>query len=320
MKICLALQRLSIMFLVALIMACSAEPDEALRIGTNQWLGYEPLYLARDQGYFNNAHITLIELPSTTDVLRAFRRQQINIAAVTLDEALQLAQTEPDLRIFLVLDISNGADKVMAIAPVTTLSEIKGHCILAENTALGAFMLYHLLHAASLTKNDITVHSATVDQHLSTALSGICPVIVTFEPTASQLAEKGWQVLFSSEQIPGQIVDVLVTRQKTLKRAKHNLSILLAAHWRALNDINTHPNTAYAAIAQRLNMKTRAVASAYQGLILPDQYYNQQLFNTQALINTTQQLRQVMMDAHLLQSRPDIRKLITAELVTQDKE
>jgi hypothetical protein len=39
--------------LLAALFGCMREPEPALRIGTNVWIGSEPLYLARELGHLD---------------------------------------------------------------------------------------------------------------------------------------------------------------------------------------------------------------------------------------------------------------------------
>jgi len=71
---------------------CGVEPAPPLRIGTNVWPGYEPLYLARELGYLDPRSVHLVEYPSASEVIRAFRNHAIEAAALTFDEVLLLTQ------------------------------------------------------------------------------------------------------------------------------------------------------------------------------------------------------------------------------------
>jgi NitT/TauT family transport system substrate-binding protein len=49
---------------VAIALAsCMRPPETALRIGTNVWIGSEPLYLARELGNLDPAVVQLVEYP-----------------------------------------------------------------------------------------------------------------------------------------------------------------------------------------------------------------------------------------------------------------
>ena len=92
------------------------EPEPALRIGTNVWIGSEPLYLARELGRLDPATVQLVEYPSASEVLRAFRNQAIDGMVISLDELFGLAVDGFQPRIILVVDVSHGADVVVGRA------------------------------------------------------------------------------------------------------------------------------------------------------------------------------------------------------------
>lgn len=300
------------------VSACTPPQQDVLRVGTNQWIGYETLYLARDLGFHNSTTIKLKELTSTTETLRAFKRGQLDVAALTLDEALFLAQTEPDLRIFLVMDISHGADKVIAIKSIQQLSDLKGKTISIERSALGAYLLHNLLEAAQLKLEDITVDSATVDQHFDRMTRGISDAVITFDPVASSLSRLGYRSIFDSSQIPNKIVDVLVTKQSVIDQQPHNISALVSAQWQSLAYIQNNPDSAYQKIASRLHIDVTDLADSYKMLKLPEQTQNQQLLspeNASGLAPTLSELSTVLLNIKLLETKPRLERLITDEFV-----
>ena len=68
--------------------------DQPIRIGTNVWPGYEPLYLARSlQDWQQDGDIVLVEYPSSTEVIRAFRNRAIESAAELAQRATQWVET-----------------------------------------------------------------------------------------------------------------------------------------------------------------------------------------------------------------------------------
>ena len=65
---------------------CVPGQERVLRIGTNVWIGSEPLYLARELGHLDPNTVQLVEYPSASEVLRAFRNQAIDGMVISLDE------------------------------------------------------------------------------------------------------------------------------------------------------------------------------------------------------------------------------------------
>ena len=91
--------RLIAAMLLMLLASCDKTPSPPLVFGASVWPGYEPVYLAREQGYFAAANLRLAEYGNAAEVKQAFRKHELHLVAVTLDEALQLLRDIPDLKI-----------------------------------------------------------------------------------------------------------------------------------------------------------------------------------------------------------------------------
>ncbi len=91
-----------------LLTACDKTPQPPMVLGASAWPGYEPLFLARDQGYFQGNNLRLDEFKSPAETEDAFRNHKIHLAAVTLESALLLRRDIPDLKIILVFDTAPG--------------------------------------------------------------------------------------------------------------------------------------------------------------------------------------------------------------------
>jgi len=61
-----ALCTLACIACIASIAGCVRLPEPVLRIGTNVWIGSEPLYLARDLGRLDPGTVQLVEYPSAS--------------------------------------------------------------------------------------------------------------------------------------------------------------------------------------------------------------------------------------------------------------
>src|SRR5690606_5860610 len=201
---------------VMLMAGCSPQSSHALKVATNSWLGYEPLYLARYIGAYERS-VDIVQLPSATDVMRALRNGNVDVAATTLDEALLLASQGEDLVLLMALDFSVGADVVLGRPPIASLKDIKGKRVGVENTGMGALMLSAALEMGGLSFADIRPVNLTIDQHLAAYAKGDIDVVVSFEPVATQLRNQGANLLFDSSAVPDLVVDVLVARRAALR-------------------------------------------------------------------------------------------------------
>ena len=63
-------------FFLIVVSGCK-QPDAPLRLGTNIWPGYEPLYLASSIKALPEEQVRLVQYASASDVIRAFRNEVI---------------------------------------------------------------------------------------------------------------------------------------------------------------------------------------------------------------------------------------------------
>ncbi len=258
-----------LLLLVVLLWGCQpAQVAMPLRVGSNQWIGYEPVYLARSLGWLDERKVRLVELPSSTQVMQALMHGNLEAGMLTLDEVLTLRARGVPLKVIALMDFSEGAD-VLVGRPGMRLGDLRGKRIGVENTAVGAILLDAALRAAGLTTNDVEVVPVEVDNHVEAFRSGRVDAVVTFEPSRSRLLAEGGVVLFDSSRIPGRIIDVLAVRADALPEHSGQIEHLLQAYYRALDYLQEHRQAACQRIAPRLHLSPQAVCESYSGIRLP---------------------------------------------------
>src|SRR5437762_13402271 len=206
---------------IALLLAlsgCMREPETALRIGTNVWIGSEPLYLARELGRLDPGSVQLVEYPSASEVMRAFRNQAIDGMVISLDELFGLAAEGLQPRIVLVVDVSNGADVVVGRSGMRSVRDLKGKSVAVESSALGAFMLSRALALSGMQASDVNVVHMESNEQPEAFEKGLVDGAVTFDPYRAQFLRAGGTTLFDSTQIPGEIVDLVAVRATVLEK------------------------------------------------------------------------------------------------------
>lgn len=305
---------------LTLLSGCNPDRQKVLRVATIPWPGYESIHLAQSLGYINPESIRLVEMANNTQASMAFRNGTVDAGMLTLDETLNLLQDGVDLRVILVMDISNGADVVMARPEITSLQDLRGKRVAVENGAMGAIMLDAMLEAAGLKIRDIVLISKTGNEHMNAYLEGVTDAIVTFEPTRSELLKHGAHILFDSSQIPGRIVDVLAVRASVMAEHKLALQTLVAAHFKALDYLSSHPQDAAKRIAPYLGVKESEIPAQFDGLKLPLLIDNRALLATTPpeLKTTATSLAKLMLEHNLLQRQVDVSQLVEPMFLPQE--
>jgi len=301
-----------LMLSVALLQSACQPPPSTLRIGTNVWQGYEPLYLARDQGYYGDSQIRLVEYTSATQLLQAFRNGAIDGATLTLDEALQLAQYGGDFGIVLVLDFSHGADALLARADIDSLAGLRGKRVGMENTALGTYMLTRALQKAGLSTQDVTPVTVRVDEHERAYRDGRVDALVSFEPARSRLRALGAIELFNSSEIPNEVMDVLVLRRSSMEKNPVQVHDLLQGWFRSLDSIVSDASGTARKMAPRLGISPEQVIATFLEIKLADQESNRVMLTADPprLPEIAGNLQQIMLGNQLLRGPVDIAGLI----------
>lgn len=295
------------LFLLLLI-GCSQKPQEEVSIGTNTWPGYESLYLAQEKGFFPET-VRMRRMGSASEVLQAFRKGTIDMAALTMDEALLLKDQGYDIKVVLLLDISNGGDAIIAHKDIADVKALKGKRVGFENTALGAYILERALEENNMSFSDITALPAAYADHENFFLNHIVDAVVTFDPARTKLLNAGGKQIFDSSMIPGEIVDVLVVRMKLLKKNKALVKAVIGGWNSAYTMMQQKPAEAAAVIARHQKITPEAFNASLQGLELPGLEKNRDFLTgkTPRIRTTLEKLYRVMKEKHLLSLEGDIQ-------------
>lgn len=297
---------LSALLLGALAAACTVRTEPPIRVGTNTWPGYEPLYLAEDIGRYDAGQVRLLRHDSATAVLAAFRAGALDAAALTLDEAMLLLGHGNDPCIVLVMDTSMGGDAIIAHDGIRGVADLKGRRLGAEKTALGAYVANRALQRAGVAPSDVTLVDVPVDRHAGSFLSGDVDAVVTFEPIKSALVAAGGVPIFTSAEIPGEIVDVLAVDRRYLEAHPDRVRHLVRGWFAALEFLQRRPAQAAGYMSPRLRLMPHAVLGALAGLEFPDRAANVRMLigegGVPGLAGPATRLAETMRDLGLLRS------------------
>jgi NitT/TauT family transport system substrate-binding protein len=288
------------------------EPEPALRIGTNVWIGSEPLYLARELGRLDPASVQLVEYPSASEVLRAFRNQAIDGMVISLDELFGLAVDGLQPRIILVVDVSHGADVVVGRRGMRTMKDLKGKSVAVESSALGAFVLSRALALNGMQAGDVNVVHLESNEQPSAFEKGQVDGAVTFDPYRAQFLRAGARTLFDSTQIPGEIVDLLAVRAGVLEKHPKHIQTLLAGWFSAIDYMKREPADAARRMGVRQQTTGEQFLEAQKGLHVPSLDENLRMLGgaKPELAVTGRQLMALMVDAKLLRAGVQIEGML----------
>ncbi|MEM9540372.1 MAG: ABC transporter substrate-binding protein [Cyanobacteria bacterium P01_E01_bin.42] len=309
------------MFAIALLtcffVACNSTPKQPLKIGTGLWAGYEPLYLARELGYFGDSAIQLVEYSAAKEVNRAFQNGAIDIAGDVLQDGLFYAESDPDNRVFLLLDVSDGGDALIGQSEIKNLKDLQGSTIGFDATLLSRLILVRALQSVDLQNDDINPLALEFVEQKQAFNTKKVDALITYEPILSALIEQGATLLFDSSEIPGEIVDVLVGHKDLENKFSKELQVLLKGWFKALDYIENNPDDAIKRMAERQGGSQEQFIQSLKGLSFVSLSDNQALLSGENtdLLEGAKRLSDFLKEQDLLKKEIDLNNLFDDGLV-----
>ncbi len=300
---------------VILLSGCFGEEKPAIRIGINAWPGYEFLFLAREKGFFkkHDVKIELVELTSLGDVRLAFERKQVDGMASTLIEVIETrGRTDQKAQVFLIADYSEGGDVIVGLKPDQSIADLKGKRVGSELASLNIFVLTRALEKAGLSITDIEIVPMDQSVMLDALKKEEVSAVVTYPPTLSDiLSLEQSHALFTSREIPGEVVDVLSLDSQILIERQDDVRHLIDAWNDAVRFAKTNPEEAAEIMGRRHNISSAEFLESLEGLrVVSSENQAQMLAKGGSLSNTIAKVIDVMIRNKQIDQKLDPDTLI----------
>lgn len=309
---------LTVVALVLGLAGCGPAPAP-LRIGVLVWPPYEVAFLAQDLGYLDERQIRLVDFASPANLVSAYRNGAVDVILVTADYLIDLSAKPTHQRVILVADISNGGDALLARPTIHSLEDLRGKRIAIEKSVLGAYMVRRALARAGLSSEDVQLVAADIPTHPDLYATGAVDAIVTYEPGRSAVIRQGAHELFSSRDIPGEIVDLVVTTQATIDARPRALQHFVDGWFKALAYLRDDPIDAARRVAHRESLTAEDFLHAIMLVHMPDRLENRLLLGDgdASLNNALNRHARVMTTMGLVEAPPDTAHLLDDRFVRQ---
>ena len=214
-----------------------AEPKTEFNIGWSIYAGWMPWPYAQQAGIVKKwsdkygIKINLVQVNDYVDSVNQYTAGTFDGVTVTNMDALTIpAAGGKDTSAIIVGDYSNGNDGIL-LKGATSLAAIKGKQTYLVELSVSHYLLARGLESVGLKSTDVpTVNTSDAD---IVAAFGAADVnaAVAWNPQLSVLkGGAGVTQVFSSADIPGEILDLMVVDTATLK-ANPNLGKALAGIW-----------------------------------------------------------------------------------------
>lgn len=187
---------------------CSEPIAKPLRLGLCPSPSHELLQIAADDGLFTAAglDVQVVELRSYAEIARAYADGEVDAMATSLLEVHEVMQRrERNPQVLLATAYSAGGLVLAAREPIEKVADLRG-----KPVAFAAGTFEALILARALARNDMQladVRSATSGDEVARLRDGRIAAAVLTARAAAEI--EGVRTLFSSKDMPGEVVDVV---------------------------------------------------------------------------------------------------------------
>jgi NitT/TauT family transport system substrate-binding protein len=298
---------------------------DTIKIAHSTWVGYGPLYIARDKGFFKNhgvdVELTVIEEPK--ERFPAMLAGRIDMIASTVDTAILYLKKPDDFKYVVAIDDSNGGDGVVAKKEIKTVADLKGKTVAFSEGSVSQFYLNVLLTKAGLKESDLTSVNMAAPEAGAAFVAGKVDAAVTWEPWLSRGKKTDFgHVMTDSSSTPGLITDVIITTKEFVTQKPKEVQAIVDAWNDAVAFQRANPQEANEIMAKGVGgwlKDPKLFGDVLEGIKFYGREENKTFFGTKehpgALTHTVQDAIDIWSSHGKLQVKPTPADLIMYNFV-----
>jgi NitT/TauT family transport system substrate-binding protein len=220
---------------------------EPLKIRYSVWVGYGPLFIAKEKGYFKEekVDVDLVNIEDPKEGFAALAAGRIHGVVSTVDTMVLYLKTGKEYQYVLALDDSAGGDGIVARKEIKTVKDLKGKKVAVNEGSVSQFFLNVILKDAGMSQKDVEVVNMKQGDAGAAFVAEKVDAAVTWEPwlTKSKNAPHG-HILVDSSKTPGLITDVLIFPRELIGKHGKEIQGLANAWYRAVEYYEKNPKEA----------------------------------------------------------------------------
>lgn len=272
---------------LALLAGCTGPTAVELRLGVVSWPGYEYFALARERQAIDPEVVALDLVPfrDQHNQVDAYVAGELDAIAVTSVDAVRVCGMAPRRCpvIVLVIDESRGADQLFGRPGLRDLGQLRGRGIALEDTGIAHYLLERAHRLAGLPPaSQLRLVISTPEQWSRLLTQGVVDAVVSYAPFSEQLRTLNGAVpLFGSDELPGEILDVLAVDPTFARRHPDQVREVVEGWWTARRDERNLSRTIRERLARSQGLSLAQFESAQRQILYPGLHIQYSWLNPQ---------------------------------------
>jgi NitT/TauT family transport system substrate-binding protein len=245
---------------------------ETIKLGLQPWLGYGPLWVAEEKGFFkkHNVDVALTTFNWDQDMTAALTSGNLDVIAGATNGMVTNFNQGVDQKGFLIMDLSFEADAIVAGKGIASIGELKGKKVAFEAGATSDLLINYALKVNGMTIADIEHVPMGASEAGLALIADRVDAAVTYEPYISTTLSQGgdYKVIYTSAEKPGLIGDMLTASSEWIKANPEDVKGLILAWDDAINFIRSNPEEGKSIIAKAVGSPMEEFEPAFKGVRL----------------------------------------------------
>ncbi|MEH2374643.1 ABC transporter substrate-binding protein [Nostoc sp.] len=275
---------------IYMLSACHAwAPTELkrppLKVMFGSFVGECPGIIAQEKGFFEAQGVDVKPLNMERLKKRSIKLEQANFSAgkydglsLSLGSFIISSATNPDMQGVVVINESTGADVVVAQSQIKTVADLKGKKLGANLGGFSEVFVNQMLKTANLTSDDVNLvklEASEIPQYLK---NNVIQAGHTWQPHLSEAMKLGGNILFTSKQTPGLILDMIVFRGDIIRDRPEDIRAFVRGWLQASKYWKANVQEGNAIISKALKIPNNTLS--LEGVNLTDLGENKKLFES----------------------------------------
>lgn len=303
----------------------AAPPTASAAAGSTLWIGYSPLYIALEKGFFQEGGLKLDykDFSSGNDANAAFAAGRLDGQSNVTSEIVTMAAKGFDYRVVMVADNSLGGDGILARNSIADIKNFKGKQIAVEEGGVSHFFLLQVLKEAGLSSNDVKITNVTPDAAAAAYQAGRTDIAVTYSPFLQKAnqAQKDGRIIYDTSKMPTAIVDVYLFNTKFVEANPNAIQAFVQGILKGIKFLETNRDEALAIAGKRLQLKPEEVEEQLKGVRVIDLPTNLEMLSNQQsdiyLVKHMNELSEFLVDQKQIPNAADVSKLLEPKFLKE---
>jgi NitT/TauT family transport system substrate-binding protein len=254
-------------------LASPASAQDTISCAYPYWFGYAPIPVATALGYFaeEGLEVTTVYDNDRANVMPALENGDLDCTMRTIGEHMSRPlEADSNLVIIGTIDVSIGADGVVAAGDIQSATDLVGKTFAGEINHPGTVMTAYALKQAGYTLDDVDLRLIATDDSAAVFEDPSVAAVATWEPMMSEIvansSREGAHILLDSSDFNGLITDIIIVNRDDFEANPEKYAKFLRGIYRAVDLFSTDPNKFLELSAPAFEVEADQMAIDIQGL------------------------------------------------------